>query len=65
MITEFYGATEGNASLVNIDNKVGATGFISVLFPFVYPVTLIKLDSVTGEPLRGPKGLCIKCKPGN
>ena len=37
-IGEFYGATEGNASLINMDNVVGAVGFISRLFPFIYPV---------------------------
>lgn len=36
-VGEFYGATEGNSSVVNIDGKQGAVGFTSVLFPFVYP----------------------------
>ena len=37
---------------VNIDNHVGAVGFISRIMPFIYPVTLIKVDEVTGEPIR-------------
>ncbi|XP_047478950.1 LOW QUALITY PROTEIN: long-chain fatty acid transport protein 4-like [Penaeus chinensis] len=49
---------------VNIDGKKGAVGFVSVLFPSVYPVALLKVDQDTGEILRGPDGLCIRCQPG-
>ncbi|XP_065323615.1 long-chain fatty acid transport protein 4-like isoform X2 [Gordionus sp. m RMFG-2023] len=64
-VGEFYGATESNANMVNIDNTFGAVGFNSVLFPCFLPITLIKVDSETGEPLRSPhSGLCVKCKPG-
>lgn len=30
----------------------------------IYPANLIKVDEDTGEPLRSPDGLCIKCRPG-
>lgn len=62
-IAEFYGATEGNASIVNVDNTVGAIGFVSRILPFVYPISIIKADADTGEPIRGPDGLCQVCKP--
>ncbi|XP_074042537.1 fatty acid transport protein 3 isoform X2 [Leptinotarsa decemlineata] len=63
-IYEFYGATEGNASLINIDNKVGAIGFIPALSRFVYPVAIIKCDEATKEPLRNSDGFCIRCEDG-
>lgn len=62
-IAEFYGATEGNANIINFDGRVGAVGFVSLIAPAVYPVALIKVDQDTGEPIRGPDGLCIRCKP--
>merc|ERR1712241_1143464 len=62
-IGEFYGATEGNSSVVNIDGVPGAVGFTSVLLPFVYPVRLIRVTE-TGDVVRDKKGLCVLCKPG-
>lgn len=49
---------------VNIDGKIGAVGFVSVLFPSVYPVALLKVDEETREIIRDSNGLCIRCKPG-
>jgi len=63
-ICEFYGSTEGNANLGNITGQVGSAGFTSVLFPWILPVTLVCVDEETREPLRGPDGLCVKCKVG-
>jgi len=62
-IGEFYGATEGNSNVLNIDSKPGSVGFTSVLLPFVYPVSLIRVDE-EGEPVRDKSGLCIMCLPG-
>ncbi|XP_023239007.1 long-chain fatty acid transport protein 1-like [Centruroides sculpturatus] len=62
-IGEFYGSTEGNANIINIDNTVGCVGFTSMIIPSVYPISLIKVDE-TGKPIRNNKGLCIKCRPG-
>lgn len=63
-ISEFYGATEGNCNIININNHVGAVGFISMIAPFIYPVTLIRVDEETGEPIRDHKtGLVLRCKP--
>ena len=62
-VGEFYGATEGNSNVLNIDSKPGSVGFTSVLLPFVYPVSLIRVDE-QAEPIRDKHGLCIKCRPG-
>ncbi|XP_018058160.1 PREDICTED: long-chain fatty acid transport protein 4 isoform X2 [Atta colombica] len=61
-VLEFYGATEGNANVMNIDNKMGAIGFFSRIIPSAYPVSLIKVDE-DGEPIRNSKGLCQICEP--
>ena len=57
-IREFYGATEGNAALLNTTGKVGAVGFLSVLVPAVYPIKIIRIDPDTNEPVRNSSGLC-------
>ncbi|CAG9567342.1 unnamed protein product [Danaus chrysippus] len=62
-VAEFYGATEGNANIVNIDSKPGAIGFISRIIPAVYPIAIIKVDEDTGEPIRDSRGLCQTAKP--
>lgn len=48
---------------VNIDNTVGAIGFVSRILPAVYPISIIKVDPFSGEPIRNKKGLCIPCAP--
>ncbi|XP_019119427.2 long-chain fatty acid transport protein 1 [Larimichthys crocea] len=63
-IGEFYGATECNCSLINIDGKVGACGFNSRILPSFYPIRLVRVQEGTGELLRDSKGLCIPCLPG-
>ncbi|KRY89283.1 Long-chain fatty acid transport protein 1 [Trichinella pseudospiralis] len=65
-IGEFYGSTEGNTSVLNIDNHVGACGFMTIysFLSVVYPIALIKVDETTGELMRDERGLCIRCKPG-
>ncbi|KAK3920987.1 Long-chain fatty acid transport protein 4 [Frankliniella fusca] len=62
-VAEFYGATEGNANIVNIDNTVGAIGFVSRILPAVYPISIIKVDPFSGEPIRDKNGLCMRCAP--
>ncbi|XP_065076114.1 long-chain fatty acid transport protein 4-like [Ochlerotatus camptorhynchus] len=62
-VAEFYGATEGNANIVNLDNTVGAIGFVSRIIPSVYPISIIRADPASGEPIRGKNGLCQLCEP--
>lgn len=61
-VLEFYGATEGNSNIMNVDNKTGAVGFISRIVPSLYPISIIKVDE-DGEPIRNSKGLCQVCEP--
>lgn len=50
---------------VNIDGKVGAVGFLPILFYKLLPMVLVRIDDETGEIIRDPKtGLCIRSKPG-
>lgn len=63
-IGEFYGATECNCSIGNMDGKVGSCGFTSRILPHVYPVRLVKVNEDTLELLRDAQGLCIPCQAG-
>ncbi|ODM91184.1 Long-chain fatty acid transport protein 4 [Orchesella cincta] len=62
-IIEVYGATEGNCNMGNIDSKVGAVGFIPSYLNWAIPYWLIKVDEVTGDPIRGKNGKVIVCGP--
>ncbi|KAK6300948.1 hypothetical protein J4Q44_G00290460 [Coregonus suidteri] len=63
-VAEFYGATECNCSIANMDGKVGACGFNSRILPSVYPIRLIQVNEGTVELVRDRHGLCIPCQPG-
>uniref|UniRef100_A0A673BF08 long-chain-fatty-acid--CoA ligase n=1 Tax=Sphaeramia orbicularis TaxID=375764 RepID=A0A673BF08_9TELE len=63
-IGEFYGATECNCSLINIDGKIGACGFNSRILPSFYPIRLVRVKEESGELLRDAQGLCIPSLPG-
>ncbi|KFQ55480.1 Long-chain fatty acid transport protein 1, partial [Nestor notabilis] len=63
-IGEFYGATECNCSVANLDGKVGACGFNSRILPSFYPIQLVKVNEDTMELMRDSQGLCIPCRPG-
>jgi fatty-acyl-CoA synthase len=63
-IREFYGATEGNFALVNLDNRIGAVGRVPPLLKSKFPVELIRFDVETDSHLRDANGRCIVCKPG-
>ncbi|CAH0603273.1 unnamed protein product [Chrysodeixis includens] len=62
-VSEFYGATEGNANIANTDGTPGAIGFVSRIFPSVYPIAIIKVNQETGEPIRNAMGLCQLAQP--
>uniref|UniRef100_A0A183C7F3 Long-chain-fatty-acid--CoA ligase n=1 Tax=Globodera pallida TaxID=36090 RepID=A0A183C7F3_GLOPA len=66
-IGEFYGSTEGNSNLLNIDNRPGACGFIPIYRSLdrFFPLQLLKVDAKSGELLRDERGFCIKCVPGD
>lgn len=63
---EFYAASEGNCTMLNLDYKVGSCGFkplITRLIKNVYPIFLIKIDDQM-NPIRNEKGFCIECNVG-
>ena len=57
-IVEFYGATEGNVGLMNVDGQVGAIGRVPWYARKSFNVALIRLDPETFAPVRGPDGFC-------
>jgi fatty-acyl-CoA synthase len=63
-IVEFYGATEGNVSMLNYDNVVGAVGRVPRYMRGLFPVRLLRFDLSTEQPVRGADGFCIACEPG-
>jgi len=64
-VGEFYGSTEGNATLLNTRNEPGACGWLPGLARKIYPVKIIKMQPSDEEtPLRKKNGRCIQCKPG-
>jgi len=62
-IIEFYGATEGNANMVNQVNKPGACGYFPWLIRKLYPAKIVSVDE-NDEVVRNKKGLCTECKSG-
>ncbi|HTI67480.1 MAG TPA: long-chain-acyl-CoA synthetase [Caulobacteraceae bacterium] len=63
-ILEFYGATEGNISILNFDGKLGAVGRIPKYVRKRFNVKLVKFDVETEQPMRAANGLCVECRPG-
>ena len=63
-IREFYGATEGNFAIVNLDNRVGAVGRVPPLLKSKFPVELIRFDVETETHPRDASDRCIVCGPG-
>jgi fatty-acyl-CoA synthase len=61
-IVEFYGATEGNAPIMNLENRVGSVG----RYPFkaMSNARLIRYDLDADEPIRDARGLCVECATG-
>jgi len=62
-IIEFYGATEGNVALVNLDGKIGSVGRIPNYMRKLLPTRLVLFDIEREQPVRSADGFCIECKP--
>ncbi|XP_076753912.1 long-chain fatty acid transport protein 4 [Xylocopa sonorina] len=63
LIAEFYGSSEGNANIANLNGQPGAVGFVPLIIPRMFhPVAIIRVNSETYEPVRGPNGLCIRAE---
>jgi fatty-acyl-CoA synthase len=62
-ILEFYGATEGNVSLFNVEGEPGAVGRIPSYLAHRFPAALIRYDVEKAEAVRNDRGFCIACAP--
>ena len=63
-VAEFYASTEGNASLINVTNAVGAVGYLSdFLKPFA-PHRFLRYDIGRDALVRGPGGWCVDAVAG-
>lgn len=63
-VVEFYGATEGNISLINFTGKVGAVGRIPEYMRDKSNGDLIKFDVETNTHIRGKDGFCQRTDVG-
>jgi fatty-acyl-CoA synthase len=59
LIREFYGATEGNAPLVNFEGRPGMIGRTRI------GQVLVRCDPESGEIARDPRGLCEEVGVGD
>jgi fatty-acyl-CoA synthase len=62
-IVEFYGATEGNVSMLNYDGTIGAVGRVPNYLQWLLPARVVRFDVEKEMPVRGPDGLCVECGP--
>ncbi len=63
-IIEFYGATEGNVSMLNYDGKRGAVGRVPNYMRSLIKTRIVRFDLDSEIPVRGPDGYCIECADG-
>ncbi|MBI3678252.1 MAG: long-chain-acyl-CoA synthetase [Proteobacteria bacterium] len=63
-IVEFYGATEGNVSMLNYDGTVGAVGRMPDYMRGIFLTRLVRFDIEQEMPVRDANGFCIECPPG-
>jgi fatty-acyl-CoA synthase len=62
-IIEFYGATEGNVSMLNYNGKVGAVGRIPHYLRNMLTTRIVRFDIELEMPIRSANGCCIECAP--
>lgn len=62
-VVEFYGATEGNVSLLNVDGPVGAVGRAPAYLRSRFNCDIIRFDVESGSNIRGSDGFCIRSEP--
>jgi fatty-acyl-CoA synthase len=63
-IIEFYGATEGNVSMLSYDGKVGAVGRIPPYMRNIIKTRIVRFDLEREMPVRGADGFCVECDDG-
>jgi fatty-acyl-CoA synthase len=64
-ILEFYGSTEGNVSLMNLDGTTGAIGRIPPYLKNAFNARLVQFDMTAQAPTRDAQGRLIPCEPGD
>ena len=60
-IIEFYGASEGNISLTNVDSQYGSIGRIPPYAKNLMPTKIVKFDIENEKVIRSSDGFCIEC----
>ena len=63
-IIEFYGATEGNVSMLNYDGKPGAVGRVPNYMRGIMQTRIVEFDVEREMPVRGEDGFCIESAEG-
>jgi fatty-acyl-CoA synthase len=63
-ILEFYGATEGNVTLFNIEGKPGAVGRIPWFLKRSFPTAIVRFDLDREVPIRNAQGFCEEAAAG-
>lgn len=63
-IIEFYGATEGNVGLINLDSKPGAIGRVPPHLSKRFNIKLVQFDTDKEEVVRDANGRAVLCQPG-
>jgi len=58
-VIEFYGATEGNVSLINLNGRVGAIGRVPSYLKSRFNIEIVAHDVESGTIPRGSDGFCI------
>ena len=62
-IMEFYAATEGSFSLVNVEGRPGSIGRVPPFLAHRFPAAILRFDVEAGLPSRGADGFCIRAAP--
>ena len=60
-ILEFYGSTEGNVWLYNVEGKIGSIGRVPPFLALRDTISLARFDHDLQAPLRGADGFCQRC----
>lgn len=61
-ILEWYGASEGNAPLFNLDNTFGSIGRVPFWAKSLLNMSIVKYDVKSDTEIRGTDGLCIEAE---
>ena len=63
-IVEFYGSSEGNVAMFNLDDKVGSVGRLPPYMRPVFQFRVVEYDVQRGEIVRDRRGRVRECAPG-